>query len=170
MRRLCYVLLLAVCATAQTETSFLHRVDDNVYRGKQPKKEDFAKLAQMGIKTVLDLRGGLVYKSWEREVAETAGLQYVRVGLSGILPPRKKQMEKILALLEDPSRGPVFIHCRRGADRSGVVIACYRVSHYRWTNAQAMQEAEEQGFSRLEVLMRRYVRHFRASLSPVASR
>ena len=161
MKTLCSVLLLAACASAQSEKPLLYRVDDNVYRGRQPRKEDFPKLAQAGIKTVLDLRGGFVYKPWERKVVEAAGMRYVRIGLSGIFPPKEKQMDQILALLEDPQQGPVFIHCRRGADRSGVVIACYRISHYNWTNAQALHEAHEEGFSRLEVLMQRYVRHYR---------
>jgi len=119
MRELCCALLLSLCASAQSETTFLYRVDDHVYRGRQPKKEEFAKLSQMGIKTVLDLRGGFVYKPWERKVAEAAGLQYVRIGLSGIFPPTEKQVQKILALLEDPAQAPVFAHCRRGADRRG---------------------------------------------------
>jgi hypothetical protein len=72
-----------------------------------------------------------------------------------------KQMDRILATLADPQRAPIFVHSRRGADRSGVVIACYRIVHDGWTNAQPMQEAHEQGFSGLEVVMRRYVRHYK---------
>lgn len=77
-------------------------------------------------------------------------MEYVSVGLSGIFLPTKKQMSDILALLEDASRGPVFVHCRRGADRTGVVIACYRIAHDHWTTEQAIREAHEQGFSRAD--------------------
>ncbi len=157
--KLCCALLLAYGARAQTENLRIHRVDEHLYRGKQPTKEEIPALAQMGIKTVLDLRGG-VHKAWERRVVEAAGMRYVRIGLSGIFAPTGKQMNQILALLDDPEQGPVFIHCRRGADRSGVVIACYRIAHDHWTNAQAWQEARQQGFSSLEVLMRRYIQHF----------
>jgi len=169
MRTICGVLLLTVCASAQSEGPLLYRVDDHVYRGKQPQKEDFAQLAKAGIKTVLDLRGG-IYKPWEQKVVEAAGMRYVRVGLSGVFPPTEKQIDKILAILEDSTQAPVFVHCRRGADRSGVVIACYRIVHDHWTNDQAMAEAREQGFSRLEVLMQRYVRHFHPAPLPVGSR
>jgi protein tyrosine/serine phosphatase len=159
MKKLLCALLLAVCAYAQADKPLLYRVDDSIYRGRQPEKEDIPKLAQKGIKTVLDLRG-LVNKSWEKGLVEASGMHYVRVGLSGVFPPSKKQMDRILALLQDPSQAPIFVHCRRGADRSGLVIACYRMVHDHWTNQQAMQEAREQGFSRLEVLMRRYVQTF----------
>jgi tyrosine-protein phosphatase SIW14 len=161
MKSLCCILLLAACASAQADKPLLYRVDDHLYRGKQPRKGDVAKLAQAGIKTVLDLRGA-VYESWEQKAVEAAGMHYVRIGLSGFFAPTDKQMTQILALLEDSRQAPIFIHCRRGADRSGLVIACYRVTHDHWTNAQAMKEAREQGFSSFEVLMRRYIQHYRA--------
>jgi protein tyrosine/serine phosphatase len=154
------VLLLAAPLFAQDANPRVYRVDDNVYRGKQPKKEDIPKLAGMGIKTVLDLRERFEHKPWERGAVEAAGMQYVRIGLPGTLEPTAREIDKILAVLEDSARGPVFIHCRRGADRTGLVIACYRIAHDHWTNAQALQEAREQGLSRFEILMRRYIEHY----------
>ena len=155
----CVLLLLSLCASAQHENLAVYRVDENVFRGKQPTKIDVPELAARGIKTVLDLRGGM---PWERQAVEAAGMKYVRIGLSGLFAPTEQQMDKILAVLENPALVPVFVHCRRGADRTGLVIACYRIDHDRWTNAQAMKEAREQGFSRLKILMRRYVEHFTA--------
>ena len=157
------MLLLASPLFAQEAKPRIYRVDDNVYRGKQPTKEDIPKLAAMGIRTVLDLREALERKSWERGAVEAAGMQYVRVGLPGTFEPTGHEIDKILALLEDPTQGPVFIHCRRGADRTGLVIACYRIDHYHWTNAQALKEAREQGLSRFEILMRSYIEHFHAA-------
>jgi protein tyrosine/serine phosphatase len=68
-----------------------------------------------------------------------------------------------MEVLQDPNRAPIFIHCRRGDDRVGMVIACYRIVHDHWTNEQALAEAREHGISRFEVLMRRYVDHFNPS-------
>jgi protein tyrosine/serine phosphatase len=156
------VLLFVAPICAQESKARPYRVDDNVYRGKQPKKEDIPKLAAMGVKTVLDLRERFERKQWERGAVEAAGMQYVRIGLPGTLEPTSREIDKILALLEDPTRGPVFIHCRRGADRTGLVIACYRIAHDHWTNAEALKEAREQGLSPFEILMRRYIEHYRA--------
>lgn len=152
-------LLLAICFSAQGEEPGIYRVNESIYRGGQPR--DFASLREMGIKTVLDLRGGAIHSPKERKQVEAAGMEYVAIGLSGVFPPTKKQMSAILALLEDRSRAPVFVHCRRGADRTGVVIACYRMAHDHWTNEQAIREAREQGFSRAEILMRKYLRNWR---------
>ena len=163
LNKLCLVVLLAVPMYAQEVRPGLYRVDNNIYRGQQPTRQDIANLASSGIRTVLDLRGVLDHKPWEQQAVEAAGMRYIRVGLSGFFAPTQHQIDKILEVLDNPALGPIFVHCRRGADRSGVVIACYRITHDHWTNAQAMEEARQQGFSRLEVLMQRYIRHFKAA-------
>ena len=160
-------LFLALPICAQEAKPRLYRVDDNVYRGQQPTRQDISNLAKSGIRTVLDLRGVLDHKGWEKQAVEAAGMRYIRIGMSGFFAPSDRQIDKILAVLDDPTLGPIFLHCRRGADRSGVVIACYRITHDHWTNAQAMEEARQQGFSRFEVLMERYIRHFQTASSPV---
>jgi len=54
----------------------------------------------------------------------------------------------------------VFIHCRRGADRSGTVLACYRISHDHWENQKALKEAKTYGLSTFERAMRSFIQHF----------
>lgn len=162
--RACCALLLALCVTAPAEIKHFDRINDDIYRGTQPKKEDYPKLSQMGIRTVLDLRGGLIHKPKERKRVEAAGMRYISIRLSGIFPPKGRQIAQILSVLEDPKNAPIFIHCRRGADRVGLVIACYRMVHDHWTNAEALAEARHQRLNPLEVLMRRYVREFDPSL------
>ena len=73
---------------------------------------------------------------------------YVRIGLSGLFAPSDHQMEQILALFEDSANGPVFVHCRRGADRTGLVIACYRIDHDHGSNAQAKARKQGKRFGR----------------------
>ena len=155
--------MLVVCASAQAEIAHVERIDKQVYRGRQPQAGDFAELAHMGIKTVLDLRGGIIHEPKERKLVEAAGMRYVCVRLSGLLPPKNAQMAKILAVLEDRAGGPVFVHCRRGDDRAGMVIACYRIAHDHWTNERALEEARHHGLSRLELFMKRYIKNFDAS-------
>jgi protein tyrosine/serine phosphatase len=136
------------------------QVDADVYRGRQPSPEGYATLAQMGIKTVIDLRGGAIHMPHEKRLVEKAGMRYVEERFSGIFAPQDRQIAKLLAVMMDPSATPVFVHCRRGADRVGVLIACYRMAHHGWTNQQAFEEARGMHFSPLEVLMRRYIEHF----------
>jgi tyrosine-protein phosphatase SIW14 len=164
-----WLALLVVCISAPAQLRDIsapaqlrdfYRIDDHIYRGRQPRKAGFEELARMGFKTVLDLRGGPIHKPHERDVVKATGMDYISIRLSGIFPPRNEQIASIVAVLEDPARWPIFVHCRRGDDRVGLAIACYRMIHDHWTNQQALDEARSYGISPLEVLMRRYIRTF----------
>ncbi|MEI9971556.1 MAG: tyrosine-protein phosphatase [Ignavibacteriota bacterium] len=136
-------------------------------RSRHP--EAFPSLARLGIKTVLDLRPEEGHLRTERKLDEAAGMRYVSIPMNGILAPTDEQIEHALAVLNDAAiRGPVFIHCRRGADRTGTVIACYRISHDRWTNDKALDEARSLGMSWMERGMRSYVLHYRLPSAPGA--
>ncbi len=134
-----------------------HQVNENIYRGAQPHGQGFAALAQMGIKTVIDLRG----ENSEANAVQRAGLHYVRMHWNGYKAPDDTQIAAVLALLTDSSQWPVFVHCRRGADRTGTAIACYRISHDHWSNQQALTEAKTFGMSSAEILMQRYIMNFK---------
>jgi tyrosine-protein phosphatase SIW14 len=87
-------------------------------------------------------------------------MQYISIRLSGIWAPKDEQVAEVLEVFEDPKRWPVFVHCWRGDDRGGLVIACYRMAHDHWTNQQALTEARRLGLNRFEFFLRRYVRNF----------
>jgi tyrosine-protein phosphatase SIW14 len=136
-----------------------HQVNDHVYRGGQPASEAWLGLAKMGIKTVIDLRREDEHSTAEeaRAVA-AAGMIYVNIPMKGVVSPTHEQISKALALLDSP--GPVFVHCQRGADRTGTVIACYRIAHDGWQNQRALQEAKSYGMGFLQVGLKDYVRSF----------
>ncbi len=71
---------------------------------------NYADLKQMGIKTVLDLRGGRFHKPRERKQCEAASMDYISIRLSGIFPPKPRQIRRLLAVLEDPAHAPIFVH------------------------------------------------------------
>jgi protein tyrosine/serine phosphatase len=133
-----------------------HQVNDHIYRGAQPSDEGFANLAKLGIKTVLDLRG----EKSEAKAVNRAGLHYVRLHWDGFQAPTEDQIKTVLSLLNDSSQWPVFVHCRRGADRTGTAIACYRISHDHWSNQQALAEAKTFGMSSMEIKMQHYIMSF----------
>jgi protein tyrosine/serine phosphatase len=135
-----------------------HQVDEHIYRGAQPRSEGFASLAKIGIRTVIDLRG----ESWEENAVRDAGMHYVRLPWGEFRAPTDAQIETVLALLNDSSGWPVFVHCRRGADRTGTAIACYRIAHDHWSNQDALAEAKAFGMRSLEIGMQHYILHFGA--------
>jgi protein tyrosine/serine phosphatase len=141
-----------------------HPVDDHIYRGAQPTAEGFTSLSKLGVKMVIDLRRGSEHDQFEKGLVEHAGMRYVHFPLDAFEAPSDGQIAKVLALLDDSSGWPVFIHCERGADRTGTVIACYRISHDHWVNQKALEEAQMHGMRWIEVLMKRYVLSYRPPL------
>lgn len=138
-----------------------HEIDAHVYRGGQPSLDGYKYLAQIGVKTVIDLREAGGGSSAEQEAVEALGMHFVNVPMSGLTPPTSAQMVQILSLLEDGAAGAVFVHCRRGADRTGAVIAAYRIDHDHWDNPRALQEAMADGMSLFQAPRQGFIRNFR---------
>ncbi len=136
------------------------QVDNYVYRGGQPTRSGFEYLAKQGVKTILDLRGAGERASWEEQIVTALGMKYVNIPMTGLKPPTTDQISQILALLEDGATGAVFVHCKRGADRTGAVIAAYRIDHDSWDNARALREALDDGMRFFQLPRQKFIRTF----------
>jgi protein tyrosine phosphatase (PTP) superfamily phosphohydrolase (DUF442 family) len=137
------------------------QVDAHVYRGAQPTGEGFKNLAKLGIKTIVDLRETDGRAQAEKRAVIAAGMTYVNVPMTGLTPPTDSEITRILALLENSKSGPVFVHCRRGADRTGAVIAAYHIQHDKWDNARALKDAKAHSMSFFQIPRQNYIRKFR---------
>jgi protein tyrosine phosphatase (PTP) superfamily phosphohydrolase (DUF442 family) len=152
-----FVASTAAAGPAVEGVGNFQKVNDHIYRGAQPTGDGFANLKKLGIETVIDLREPGDRSALEQKVVTAAGMHYVSVPMYGMSRPSNESVQKVLGMLEDTSTGPVFVHCRRGADRTGAVIACYRVEHDRWKNQQALEEAKSMGMSWLGKAIQSYV-------------
>lgn len=170
-----FAMLLSVAGLSQAAVKVdgvgnFMKVNDHVYRGAQPTEEGFQNLAKLGIKTVVDLQAaGDERARDEAKWVKAAGMQYISVPMKGMATPKDKDVAKVLALLEDQTTGPVFVHCHAGADRTGGVIACYRIEHDGWTNAKAFEEAKEMGTTWIHYRIHDYIKSFhpRNTAAPV---
>jgi protein tyrosine phosphatase (PTP) superfamily phosphohydrolase (DUF442 family) len=158
---------LALPALAGTSPDFsspiknFHQVDTGVYRGAQPTEDGIKYLAKIGVKTVVDLRAADERSDAEEKMVAAAGMNYVNIPMSGRTPPTEAQISRVLGILEADS-GTVFVHCKRGADRTGVVIASYRIDRDGWNNAQALSEAKERGMAPTQLPRMSYIQAFHA--------
>src|SRR6185312_13011397 len=157
---LVWVLSLAGADAPPAGLSHFAQVDEHVYRGAQPSELGVKSLAKLGIKAVIDLRGGGERSISEEKQVEVAGMKYYSIPLPALGAPTDAEVSTALALIDDSQNWPVYVHCLRGKDRTGTVIACYRIHHDRWPNARAMKEAQEHGLSRVERGMRGFVLHY----------
>jgi tyrosine-protein phosphatase SIW14 len=160
------VLLLIAAAGApsrEPEKEILpnfHQVNEHLYRGAQPLAGGMKELASRGIKTIINLRGEDEGTRVEEAEAEAAGLRYFSVPLPGFGRPSDEQVEKVLAFIDDAKNWPVFVHCHHGEDRTGTIIAVYRISHDGWTVERAKKEAKHYGMSRFQFAMKDYIEDY----------
>ena len=114
------------------------RVDENFFRGEQPDEEDYAKLASLGIKAVIDLRDDP--KDFARSKAEAAGMKYFNIPMSDKSTPRDEQINQFLEIAKNPANSPFYAHCKGGRHRTGVVGAVYRYTYDNWNYDQVYKE------------------------------
>jgi tyrosine-protein phosphatase SIW14 len=145
------------------------RVDEHVYRGAQPTSAGLAYLAKLGVKTIVDLRQAGGRSAAEERAVSALGMHYVSVPMAGFAPASDAEMAKVLGLLEDGGSGPVFVHCRRGADRTGAVIAAYHIDHDNWNNARALKDAKAHGMSVFQIRREHYISDFHRRVAAAVS-
>jgi protein tyrosine/serine phosphatase len=157
--------LASLAAVASAQVAGVHnflKVNDQVYRGAQPSDLGFKNLAGLGVKTVIDLREiGEHSQTEEESWVKLDGMHYISIPMKGLSAPTDSEVTKVLAIMNDSTAWPVFIHCRRGSDRTGTVVACYRISHDHWQNRKALHEARQMGMSFLERAMQSYVMRYK---------
>src|SRR5437867_4946853 len=95
-------------------------------------------------------------------------MHYVHLPMKGRRYPSDAEVQSALSLFTDKSAGPIFVHCRQGRDRTGSVVAAYRIAHDRWTSEQALAEAKSCGLHWYERGMTRFILGYRAPAAPVA--
>jgi len=143
------------------------KITDFLYRGAQPKEAGLSELKLLGVTTIVDLRGEDQEKvTWERNRAESLGMRFVHIPVSGWSPPTDEQVVQFLSLFRGEPGQRIFVHCRFGDDRTGVLVATYRMAFEKWSAEQAMKEMYFFGFNGFwHPAMKSFVRDFPARLN-----
>ncbi len=116
-----------------------------LYRGAQPDTEGFRELQRLGVRTVVNLRQfhSDRDKIHEAELSTELGYEHIRIATWS---PSQAQVLRFLQIATDPEQQPVFVHCMHGSDRTGMMIAAYRIVVQGWTKDEAIAEMTEGGF------------------------
>ncbi|MGD0251808.1 MAG: hypothetical protein ABSC01_03825 [Verrucomicrobiota bacterium] len=115
------------------------QVTTNLFRGAQPTAEGMVHLKAMGIKTVINLR------AWHSDKVAGTGLQSVRFETEP-WHGEEEDVVRFLKVVTDTNNLPAFVHCERGADRTSMMCAMYRVVVCGWTKQAAIAEMKDGGF------------------------
>jgi tyrosine-protein phosphatase SIW14 len=135
-----------------------HQVTPFLYRGGQPGADGIAELAQCGFKTVVSFRWGKKTIAAEKAAVEAAGMTFISIPMYYWNLPEINSIEQFLTIIEDAANCPVFAHCFHGADRTGLVMAMFRVTQQNWHADEAYREMKRLGFHRFRM------RHFKWTL------
>jgi protein tyrosine phosphatase (PTP) superfamily phosphohydrolase (DUF442 family) len=143
----------------------LGKVSESLYRGGQPEKNGYVELKNMGIELVINLRDEKDRISREKIQVEALGMQFVSIPWGGFSPAKNADVARFLTILRENSGRKIFVHCRRGAERTGVMIAAYRISEEKWSPQQALNEMEAFKFRGFFFRhLKRYVKQFPGQL------
>jgi protein tyrosine phosphatase (PTP) superfamily phosphohydrolase (DUF442 family) len=144
---ICFILILTVgCFTPRGIPPAIpnfDKVDGVVYRSGQPNLFGFEMLKTLGIKSVLNLRND--EQSDEQDIVNSLGMTYSHFPLKGGHVCSQETLQTIQILIWDLPK-PVLVHCEFGCDRTGVVIACYRLGK-GFTPWAAWADAKQHGAS-----------------------
>ncbi len=166
--------MASLCAGSADEAPIerFHRVDARLYRGAQPDVRGFRHLKDLGVRTVINLREEAdAIRLDEQRIVEELGMRYVN------LPVKDGNMfrgshripddivRRFFAAIDRAEPGPVFVHCRRGADRTGALVGMYRVARNGWDGARAFAEARKVGMRFWYRGFRRQIEEFGADAS-----
>src|SRR5258708_3623517 len=123
------------------------KISDHYYRGGQPDKDGLKLLAGTGVHTIVDLRCEDKDRTdSERETAKSLGMQYISLPLSALHAPSDQQVTQFLSIIHNTTNQPVYVHCRRGSDRTGTMMAILRIQDFGWTADKAYDEMKQYGF------------------------
>lgn len=123
-----------------SELTNFYQVDSTVYRSDQPSRQDFRALKIFGIREVLNLR------NFHNDLDEAEGLGFVlhRVDMRAGKVTEAQLMEA-MRIIRD-RQGPILVHCWHGSDRTGVVIATYRILFQGLTKEEAIEDMTQGGY------------------------
>lgn len=119
----------------------LHKVTQGLYRSAQTSAEGMKHLKEMGIETIVNLRS---FHSDRDEIGDL-GLAYEHIYMKA-WHPEEREAVRFLQIVTNSRRVPVLVHCQHGADRTGTMIAIYRVAVQKWDKEEAIKEMIQGGY------------------------
>ena len=121
-----------------------HRVSEDLYRSGQPEQEGFTALEKMGVRSVLNLRE---YHKDTRKARHTdLHLMAYPVAAGEVT---EADVENCLRLLQNAPK-PLLVHCWHGSDRTGIVVAAYRIVYQGWSVEAAEKEFRDDTYGHHE--------------------
>lgn len=117
-----------------------YKIDNKLYRSEQPDDDDMKVLEKFGIKNLLNLR----HYHTDNDEAEGTKLNLIHIPLKAHKLTYDDIVKSMKAIKD--AKGPVLVHCWHGSDRTGTMVAAYRIVFQNWSKDQALDELKNGGY------------------------
>jgi protein tyrosine/serine phosphatase len=149
-----FALTLAFNVSAQTldttkaveDLPNLVKVNEDLLRGGRPTAAGMKKLKALGVTTILNIENSEEHIEADRKFAAANGLRFISVPFATFKKPTDEKVDYVLKIMRDRSMGRVYLHCKHGRDRTGMIMGLYRVEADGWHPKTAYQEMKDRGF------------------------
>lgn len=150
-----------VCRPRLSDVPNFDQVEEGFTRGGQPEQDGVDWLVARGVATEVDLRGDDRDNQWV--APEWKNVKRYTVDVPDYEPPTFAQVEEFVRLVQDPANRPVFVHCKAGVGRTGVMIACWRITQGMSAEDALARERihSYNGSLRQEEFVRRFEEHWK---------
>jgi tyrosine-protein phosphatase SIW14 len=118
----------------------LYKVDENLYRSEQPTKEGMQALESLGVKSIVNVRNILN----DRCEGKSTNLKLYKKRINTWTIKYSEIIDALRLIQKAPK--PVLIHCKHGSDRTGCIVAAYRMAFMNWTKEEAIKEFQLGGY------------------------
>jgi protein-tyrosine phosphatase len=122
-----------------------YKVSENLYRGPFPDEQILETLASLGVTRLVTLCDESYEAAWIKEECVRLGFENIHIPLSPYCGPDDSEVGNFLRLLEQCRENPTYVHCIHGRDRTGTMLAIYRLRS-GWTYEEAIEEMRHYGF------------------------
>ena len=142
----------------------LRKVHDWLFRGGHINKDSINTLLALNIKTVICLRSTKKEIAAEKILVENAGIQFISLPMTYLCWPSEESINEFFQIIETEGNRPIYLHCKHGCDRTGMLVAFWRMAKDNWTFSSAYDEMKALGYHRFKM------RHFKWAVKRFSKR
>ena len=135
--------------------------EQKIYRGPRPFEDDIVELKNRGVKSIVNLQREDTSK---KDFIEKMGLKFFHISIEDHTAPTIEQIEEFMEIALNEENLPLYVHCYAGMERTGTMIACYRIYNgwhcedaiaynyheVRWPLMESQQEVVREYAEKLE--------------------
>ena len=150
-----------------------HQVDADLYRGARPRPSAYAKLVLLGIRTIINLEESEYAEREKAAIKELNGdlkreqrinfisfpIDQIEIAATGV--PHEGLQDLFHQIKK--AQKPIFIHCYHGKDRTGAIVALYRMRRREKSYDEAYTEANHYRFTRSDLGLRRTIDRYESA-------